>query len=121
MVAIVHRHEPTYLYRAWRFLLVTRENGDIVRLSWKQLASLMASCIAPALVVAGSVWYWAERVVILERSDSYQETRIVKAEIEIDSIKNREAELLRIDQHLRDIDRQLAEIRDFYRDAKRNP
>ena len=90
-------------------------------MSCTRLASLMASCIAPALVVAGSMWYWAERVVILERSDSYQETRIVKAEIEIDSIKNREAELLRIDQHLRDIDRQLAEIRDFYRDAKRNP
>lgn len=99
---------------------MTRENGDIVRLSWKQLASLMASCIAPALVVAGSMWYWAERVVVLERSDNYQENRLTKAEADIDAIQQRDGQLMRIDQHLRDVDRQLGEIRDLLRD-KRTP
>jgi hypothetical protein len=122
MVAIVHRHEPAYLYRAWRFLTVTRENGDIVRLSWKLLASIMASCIIPAVAVAASLWIWAERVVVYEQATEYHGTRITNLEVSVSSLQSRDGVLQRLDQRLTDIDRRLSEIREEQRqDAKRNP
>ncbi len=119
MVATARYTEPTYLYRAWRGLQVTRNDGDIVRLSWKQLASLMLACVAPAIAFSGALWYWAERVVITEQTNAFQDTRIATIEGAIQVVQQRDGTLYRIEQHLVDVDRQLTEIREELRQDNR--
>jgi hypothetical protein len=102
---------PTYLYRARRAFLVTRANGDIVRLAWKQVAVMLFGAILPAISFGGALWYWAERVVIIEQTTAYNTQRIVALEAVVASIQQRDATLYRIEQHLIDMDRQLAEIK----------
>ena len=90
---------------------MTRENGEIVRLAWKQVATLLFAAIMPALTFGGALWYWAERVVIVEAVQGYHTTYIERLDNRVTQMEARDGSLNRIEQHLIDIDRQLAEIK----------
>lgn len=90
---------------------MTRENGEIVRLAWKQVATLLFAAIMPALTFGGALWYWAERVVVVEAVQGYHTTYIERLDNRVTQMEARDGSLNRIEQHLIDIDRQLAEIK----------
>lgn len=90
---------------------MTRDNGDIVRLSWKQVATLLFGAIMPTLTFGGALWYWAERVVIVEQIQGYHARQIERMDGRVTAIEQRDGTLQRIEQHLVDIDRQLMEIK----------
>ena len=90
---------------------MTRENGEIVRLAWKQVATLLFAAIMPALTFGGALWYWAERVVVVEAVQGYHTTYIERLDNRVTQMEARDGLLNRIEQHLIDIDRQLVEIK----------
>ena len=69
---------------------MTRENGEIVRLAWKQVATLLFAAIMPALTFGGALWYWAERVVVVEAVQGYHTTYIERLDNRVTQMEARD-------------------------------
>jgi len=93
---------------------VTRD-GDQVYLSWKQLSGIICSIVLTGIAAAGVpakfLWDQNQRLTVNEQILVAHGKTIESVVLRLAAIEGRDSALVRVEQHLVDIDRQLSEIK----------
>ena len=95
---------------------VTRGDGDQVYLSWKQLAGIIGTVGGTGMAASGIpatfLYDQNSRITVVETRQKMNEVLIENNRLSIEKIGGHSASLLRIEQHLEDIDRRLSHLED---------